>query len=149
MVQILENKYKEVLLIAGAMVQGIVLMAGIFFYMLSKQEVAQTSSPSPMLTIIAYVAPVMALAASFVAKQKMLEKNDSAAKRTEEEKFAVLLKTFFVTMAVLEAGVLFGFVIAFVTKNAFSLFVPALCAAIGFYAHFPRKSQWQRWIEEN
>jgi hypothetical protein len=149
MAQTLDNKFKQLVMIAGAMIYGIVMLCGTFFYMLSKPQPASTYPVSPVFMLLGYIIPLIGLGASFVVKQKMLERKDSVIKLREEEKVAVLINTFFVTMAILEGGVLFGFVAAFTTKNILSLLMPALCAAIGFYAHFPKKDKWEHWIQEN
>ena len=101
---------------------------------------------------VAWVLGVCSLTLSFVVKQRILSSGQIISGDREQklkQQVAKLTTCTIITFALCDGAVLFGFIVAFLSKNIQDMYFPLGLGVVGFGAHFPRQDEWKKYIEQN
>ena len=134
----LRTVHKTVTMIATAIIMGITMLTGVFYYLISTHAPVM-NSPLKRIYPVMIAVGVASLAASFFVKNQILEKKEDALTQ--------LQTAFFITFALCEAAIIPGVLIAFLAKDAHQLIIPVLLGIVGFSMHFPQYDQWEQYIK--
>lgn len=141
--QELQKQYRTAVIVAAALIQGCVIFGGIVYYLIVNGK-APAVEDIGFLRGLAVIGGIGGLLASFQWKKFQLEPA-AGAERPVGIAPQRIMTTMLVSMALVEGAVMFGIVVALLSRNLSDLAVPFLIAAIGFSAHFPRYHDWERW----
>ncbi len=123
-----------------AMVQGVVLFCGILIY-----KGMQSSNPPPAnYELFKYIFLLVAMTTVLsLGKIKTLIENNPAPgpSPTPKRNETKTSTSFFILMAVCEASVLIGAILAYLSGNMNDLYLLAAPGAIGMILNFPREDQ--------
>jgi hypothetical protein len=146
----LRPRFQASIAIAIALIGGCVLFAGVVFVLSSGAANETPDQDFSVFRLAAVIAGVMGLSASFFLKALMLRRPDTPPVQLPrlDELGARLQTATLVSCAAVEGAVMFGLIVAFLSRQPQDLFTPLVLGVIGFGAHFPRWGDWERWVKE-
>lgn len=145
----LRSQHKQMTTITLALLNGCVLLVGTLFWMAKTSQTAASSDVSIFLPL-AIILSVAALAGSFIIKNVLLQRPaaDFTARPADGVSLGKrLTMTNLVSLAMVEGAVLFGTVLAFLSRDPAYFVVPLVTGLVGFILHFPRYQEWEAWAE--
>lgn len=151
MEEVIKKSYQKILLVSVALIYGCVMTGGMFFFLIQRNY----SSPASGVDVLrqaAWVIGVLSLGLSFVLKQKILAAQPQGSVDPEQkyqQRAARLTTATIIAFALCEGALLFGFMVAFLSKSLPDMYFPCFIGAAGFAAHFPRYAQWKQYIEQH
>jgi|GEM_PF-3063910 len=138
---------RTAMIIAGALIQGVVIFAGVAYF-IGKGQPAQ----SPMISFIGAGTAAMMVVMRFILPTIIVNGAKAKLKEASDSDLMPQLANLYVTktvvgMAVLEAGAFFNLV-AYIVEKQFWSYGPVVFLLAVMAISFPSQGQFEGWAEE-